>query len=111
MPLPSLLLHSFSPDQARGGIIVSYSEGPSRPLLHFPPKPLQEEFNKDNNNLGFEQLPSCWEAMDQLLHGVRTVTFSGEAMNQPIACVLLQEEATIKISKYLELFVAEVGHS
>lgn len=36
-----------------------------------------------------EQLPSGWEAMDQLLHEVRTVTFSWEAMNQPIACVLV----------------------
>ncbi|KAF2552239.1 hypothetical protein F2Q68_00034990 [Brassica cretica] len=78
----SLVLHSFSPDQAGGGIIVSYSEGPSRPLSQFPPKPLQEEFNKDNNNLVLEQLPSGWEAMNQLLHGVRTVTFSGEAMGQ-----------------------------
>ncbi|WZZ59830.1 hypothetical protein YC2023_059937 [Brassica napus] len=27
--------------------------------------------------------------MDHLLHGVRTITFSWEAMNQPIACVLM----------------------
>ena len=59
-----------------------------------------------------EQLPSGWEAMDQLLYrvravtfgwnntfwleamdqllyGVRTDTFSWEALNQPIACVLV----------------------
>ena len=65
--------------------MVSYPKGPSRPLPQLPPKPLQEEFNKENNNLVLEQLLSGWEAMDQLLHGVRTVTFSGEAMDQPKA--------------------------
>ncbi|WZZ83316.1 hypothetical protein YC2023_103888 [Brassica napus] len=34
-------------------------------------------------------IPSGWEAMDQLLYGVRTDTFSWEALNQPIACVLV----------------------
>ena len=34
-------------------------------------------------------IPSVWEAMDQLLYGVRTDTFSWEALNQPIACVLV----------------------
>ncbi|KAF2569176.1 hypothetical protein F2Q70_00027575 [Brassica cretica] len=65
--------------------MVSYPEGPSHPVSQLPLKPMQEEFNKDNNNLVLEQLPSGWEAMDQLLHGVRIVTFSGEAMNQPKA--------------------------
>ena len=36
-----------------------------------------------------EQLPSGWEAMDQLLYEVRTVTFSWKVMNQPIACLLV----------------------
>ena len=73
--------------------MVSFPEGPSRPMPQFPPKPLHEEFNKDNNNLVLEQLPSGWirKAMDYLLHGVRTVTFSWKAMNQPIACVLVPD--------------------
>ena len=65
--------------------MVSYPVGPSRPLHQFHPNSLQEEFNKNINNLVLEQLHYGWEAMDQLLHGVRTVTFSGEAMDQPKA--------------------------
>ena len=36
-----------------------------------------------------EHLPSDWKAMDQLLKGVRIVTFNCEAMNQAIACALV----------------------
>ncbi|WZZ59831.1 hypothetical protein YC2023_059938 [Brassica napus] len=42
-------------------------------------------FSGSSLKRGNEQLHSGWEAMDQLLHGVRTVTFSGEAMDQPKA--------------------------
>ncbi|KAF2574535.1 hypothetical protein F2Q70_00006055 [Brassica cretica] len=53
-----------------------------------------------------EQLPSVgtippgWEAMDQLLYGVRTDTFSWETLNQPIACVLVPDHG-VATSPYM----------
>ncbi|KAL0802472.1 hypothetical protein Bca101_057648 [Brassica carinata] len=67
-----------------------------------------------------EQLPSGWQAMDKLLKEVRIVTFSGEAMNQPIACGLVpasdkggaeqgKEQLSMAVRRRLALEAAVIG--